>query len=95
MFNPLLNQEVEVAWSKILFREFRGLKSLEKEKCEEPYLSETIKELTKYYLNKDLKPLMKKGVIHREREDVLHRKRRSIGSIGNSIDTKGTNDSKS
>jgi hypothetical protein len=86
-FNPLINQEVEMAWSKTLFREFRGLKSLEKDKSEEPFLSSTIKDLTKHYINKDLKPYMKKGVIRRDRG--------SIGSVNNSIDTVGTNYSKS
>ena len=76
-----------MAWSKTLFREFRGLKSLEKEKSEEPFLSLTIKDLTKFYINKNLKPLMKKGVIHRPRG--------SIESVNNSIDTMGTSFSRS
>ena len=57
-----------MAWSKTLFRDFRGLKSLEKEKYTDPYMSEMIKDLTKFYINKNLKPLMRKG-------------RNSIGSV--------------
>jgi len=72
----MLNQEVEMAWSKTLFREFRGLKSLEKEKCEEPFLSSTVKELTKFYINKNLKPLMRKG-----HNQSIHKERGSIGSV--------------
>ena len=51
--NVRANEQTEVAWSKTFFREIRKLKDIEKKN--ETYLSTFMKEMAKYYINRDLK----------------------------------------
>ena len=51
--NVRANEQTEVAWSKTFFREMKKLKDIEKKN--ETYLSSFMKEMAKYYMNRDLK----------------------------------------
>jgi len=51
--NVIANEQTEMAWSKTFFREIKKLKDIEKKN--ETYLSSYMKEMTKYYINRDLK----------------------------------------
>lgn len=51
--NVIANEQTEVAWSKTFFREIKKLKDIEKKN--DTYLSSFMKEMTKYYINRDLK----------------------------------------
>lgn len=54
-------QDVEVAWSKQLFRNIKLLHEMEKSKNQGPYFSNNLKELTKYFIKKDLRPYFKQS----------------------------------
>jgi len=55
--NVIANEQTEMAWSKTFFREIKKLKDIEKKN--ETYLSSYMKEMTKYYINRDLKSKIK------------------------------------
>ena len=52
-------EDVEVAWSKALFRNMKLLHEMEKQKNQGPYFSHNLKDLTKHFIRKDLRPYFK------------------------------------